>query len=347
MRRGWLLCGLILGVGAGACRGRSPEPPRYQTKVHPPLMVQSATVSPGTTASGCHRQTLKAHTTHVPSSPGVKVMITHIAAPAPTRGAVLLMHGAGSPSSSIWDLNHEDYSVMRRLACEGFDTYALDARGFGGSDKPPKDASGQPGAVRAKDVMQDMAAAVAFARQTSKVETVDLVGWSWGCVVTGMYAGLHPEQIHRLALFAPVYDRKWPTRHAKKPEWKPVDRALFYKFHDPDKESRAVLDLHVQQLFQYADPDGVLRLSNGPYADIYGERPIWDPGLVQAPTLVLRGDADRASQAEPAAHLLEALTHAPVRRHEVLPKAGHFAFRTHNYRAFQDALVRFLTASAP
>ncbi len=334
---------LLLGLSTAACRGKSKEHVEYATKVHPPLMAATSS-----TAKPCAVDRLSAQTVRLQSSPGIKVMLTYMRTDRPSKGAVVLMHGAGSPSSSIWDLNFEDYSVMRRLACEGFDSYALDARGFGGSDKPPAAPSGQPVAVRAVDVMSDMRAAVAFARQTSKLAQVDVVGWSWGCVVSGMYAGLHPDDVRRLLLFAPVYDRKWKSRHAKTSKWKALDKQLFYKYHDPKRERREVLDLHVQQLFQYAEPDGRLRISNGPYFDIYGpEGPVWDPANVRAPTCVLRGDADRASKAEAAQRLTAALANTGHTEHIVLPGAGHFAFRTLRYRAFQDAVVNFLTKPLP
>lgn len=332
---------VVLGLLLASCTNPAPERRPVTTKT-PPSLVASGGVS--ATKDACDINGLKVQTQRLKSEVGVEVLLTYIVSPTPQRSAIVLTHGAGSPSSSIWDLNHEGYSLMRRLACEGFDAYALDVRGFGGSSKPPLDNSGHPAAVRAKDVMSDVAAAVAFAKDASNVSQVDLLGWSWGCVVSGMYASLHPLDIRKLLLFAPVYDRKWPKRHATESRWKGVDKSLFYKYHDPKRESRAVLDLHVQALFKYADKDGSLVLSNGPYFDIYGEdAPIWTPSKVTAATLVLRGEKDRASQPEAAYRLFTHLTHARDRRYVVLPNAGHFAFRTHHYRAFQDEVLHFLT----
>ena len=172
-----------------------------------------------------------------------------------------------------------------------------------------------------------------------------MVGWSWGCVVSGMFAGLHPEQIRRLVLFAPVYDRKWQSRHATESEWSPVERGLFMKYFDPAKEDRAVLEAHVEALFRFAGSDGQLLLSNGPYHDIYGpDGPVWDPRQVKAATLVVRGELDRASQEEHAYRLFTHLEQASLRRYVVLGGADHFAFRTFRAPELQAVLTDFLSA---
>jgi pimeloyl-ACP methyl ester carboxylesterase len=142
-----------------------------------------------------------------------RIMVMSIRSIVPRKGAVVFLHGSGSGGSASFDLQFGDYSLMRALACEGFDAFAFDARGFGGSSLPseltgPADASGP--IVRAAEVMDDVETTVAWALKTSSVAEVDLVGWSWGSDVAGMYAGLHPERVRRMVLMSPVYDRRWP-----------------------------------------------------------------------------------------------------------------------------------------
>ena len=38
------------------------------------------------------------------------------------------------------------------------------------------------------------------------VKKVTLIGWSWGAMMAGYYASLHSENVHRLVLFAPLYN---------------------------------------------------------------------------------------------------------------------------------------------
>ena len=48
-------------------------------------------------------------------------------------------------------------------------------------------------------------------------------------------------------------------------------------------------------MFRFTKGDE-LRLPNGPYLDLYGEEaPLWDASKIGAPTLIVRGDQDRAS----------------------------------------------------
>ena len=192
---------------------------------------------------------------------------------------------------------------------------------------------------RARDVQPDVARAVLLAKATSKVDRVSLFGWSWGCVVAGMYASEHPDEIDRLVLFAPVYDRRWPKRHITDRVWREEKRQLFFDYHDPKREDRAVLEAHVDALFRFTKGD-VLRLPNGAYRDLYGEdAPVWNPRTVRAHTLVIRGEKDRASLDEPAKRLVAHLENARGKDYVVLEGAGHFVFRTHRYRQLHEPVL--------
>ncbi|MEO1337352.1 MAG: alpha/beta fold hydrolase, partial [Myxococcota bacterium] len=194
------------------------------------------------------------------------------------------------------------------------------------------------------NVGHDVQAALRYARKQSGVDRVDLVGWSWGCVVAGMAAGRFADQIRRLILFAPVYDRKWPSRHKTEGAWRSENRQLYFDYFDPAREERAVLEAHVDALFRFVGPDELVKLPNGPYRDLYGpDAPVWSAEQVRAPTLIIRGEKDPASKMEAAYRLFQALKQAPVRRYVEIGDAGHFAFRTHQYRRLQAAIANFLT----
>lgn len=280
--------------------------------------------------------------------PKARIFVMRVRSPASIRrGAVVLTHGAGSGSSATWDLGHRDHSFMRALACFGFDAYALDVRGFGGSSMPEallRPAGAGPPAVRAHEAIEDLQVVVGFATRSSSVARVDLVGWSWGADVAAMYAGAHPDRVRRLVLLSPVYDRRWPARHQTQKAWYPLTRAEVEKLYAPDKEERAVWEEWVGSLFRFAG-GGVLRLPAGPYRDIYGDdAPVWDPAKVRAPVMVLRGEDDRASLDEHAMRLFKALVHAPERRYVVISGAGHFFFREKRHGQVYDAVSHFLSA---
>ena len=130
---------------------------------HPPLMLDKYPKP----ATDCRFEALTREELHIDSeSPGISLFMFRVAAFGEATGAVLLLHGAGSPASALWDLEPEDYSVMRRLACAGFDTYAVDVRGYGGSTWPKaltEAGEDAPPAVRAHEVMPDVRAAIRYA----------------------------------------------------------------------------------------------------------------------------------------------------------------------------------------
>lgn len=347
---------LLLAVGAASCRAAPPiaaeppepgHPPRIAVRAFEPLRPPAAATSTAT-APRCDSDALIRHESLIDSDdPGVRLFVMRVPAwtGAPQRGAVLFTHGAGSASSALWDLRTGERSFMRRLACAGFDTYAVDVRGFGGSTRPPAleaPAEGAPPAVRAAEVMPDVSAAVRFASETSSVAQVDLVGWSWGAEVAAMFAGQRPQHIRRLVLFAPIYDRRWPARHVQEGAWRPLEKREMYAFFDPAREDRAVLDEHVDALFRFTEGDA-LRLPNGPYRDIYGEdAPQWDASRITADTLVVRGEEDRASLEEHAYRLFTRLERAPVRRYAVIGRGNHFLFRTRDFRQLHAVVESFL-----
>jgi pimeloyl-ACP methyl ester carboxylesterase len=282
----------------------------------------------------CELASLVREETRIESEPGIEVFVMRIAA-KDRRGAAVFTHGGGSQGSALWDLKTKNYSFMRNLACRGWDAYSLDVRGFGGSTKNDSPA-------RLKNVMPDVDAVVRHALSRSSVAKVDLIAWSWGSDVAAMYAGLHPERVRKLAMFAPVYDRRWPERHKDEDGWYPVKRESFLQYHDPQKEDRAVLEEFVEGMFRFAK-DGELLLPNGPYLDLYGEdAPLWDAAKIRAPVLIVRGDQDRASLDVHAQKLFSDLTNAPSKRYVVIGGADHFAFRTYKYRELQSVVVDFL-----
>ena len=91
---------------------------------------------------------------HIPSdTAGIALHLRHkrrtdIQTFGPQR-TILLMHGATLPSESLFDVPVGDGSFMDILAQDGFDVYALNVRGFGGSTRPggmegaPEDAPPQ------------------------------------------------------------------------------------------------------------------------------------------------------------------------------------------------------------
>ena len=111
---------------------------------------------------------------------------------------ILLVHGA-TYSSHEFDIDYEDYSLVRRLAREGYAVWRLDIAGYGQSGEV-EDGLMPDTAYAAEDIR---AAMERIASETGQ-ERIDLLGWSWGTMTTGLYAGEYPEHLGKLVLYAPV-----------------------------------------------------------------------------------------------------------------------------------------------
>ena len=143
-----------------------------------------------------------------------------------TGQVVLFVHGATVPTVPDFDLDHKDYNWMAYLANAGFNTYAMDLSGYGGSPRPMMDdpcnvnpkqqdlITGKP--LRAscpanhaqefntiRDDWAEMDAVVDHLRKVNKVDRIHIIGWSAGGPRVGGYVSQNPGKIDRVMLYAP------------------------------------------------------------------------------------------------------------------------------------------------
>ena len=117
---------------------------------------------------------------------------------AEPKDNILLMHGS-TYSSHEFDINYEDYSLVRRLAREGYAVWRLDVAGYGQSGKV-EDGLMPDTAYAAEDIR----AAMELISNETGMDKIDLLGWSWGTMTTGLYAAEYPEHLDKLVLYAPI-----------------------------------------------------------------------------------------------------------------------------------------------
>jgi len=159
--------------------------------------------------------------------------VHHVAAASPTGTVadadkvVLFIHGGTTPVAAGFDLQFEDYSWMEALAREGFDVWAMDQTGYGGSARPFMDdpCNADP-ALQEKLLVGNVIDAVCPASHPLQFNTIrgeweeidtvvdhvlaqtgasslSLIGWSAGGPRSGGYAAQHPDKVNRLFLYAP------------------------------------------------------------------------------------------------------------------------------------------------
>ena len=144
--------------------------------------------------------------------PGIKIFIREKMAQGNTRFAndnvVLFLHGATGPSTCDFDSQYKDYSWADWLVKRGYIVYMGDYRNYGGSTREPamdEPANKNLPVTRSYLALRDIEAMVNHIKRTRNVQKLTLIGWSWGAMMGGYYASLHPENVQKLVMYAPLY----------------------------------------------------------------------------------------------------------------------------------------------
>lgn len=270
---------------------------------------------------------------------------------------LVMMHGRGGPGPASFDISLPGYSWMDWMAARGWDVWTFSVRGFGRSTKPPEllvaDPEGRPPVIRGRTAVRDLSAVVDYVCERRGVDSVNLLGWSWGTTISPAYAADNNDRVGRLALYAPYYCYDNPARAAQfeNPDrpgewdvrrgawiweseetvarrwWGHIPGDIHHKWRDPKALRTYIEDrLHL-------DPEGAtrnppaIRTPNGSLLDAYERAkniPIYDASRVERPVLLIYGDRDGAANPVEAWGLYEKLTASPEKRYIVISDATHF-----------------------
>lgn len=278
--------------------------------------------------------------------PGLRLSVLHLPPRRPRQPVpVLFVHGASFPSALAAGFRMGGISWMDDVAAAGYDAYALDFLGYGGSDRYPQMAQAaaqDPGYSTGRQVVQDVDRAVEAILRRTKARQVYLVGHSWGATVCAYYAGLYPEKVSRLVLFAPFPPTQPPTQAAATPtpvpayqDLTPAERVAQFRAGVPAGEAQVLapeLASAWPAAWLQSDPTAAtrrpasVRFPSGWEVDLLGcgaGQCYYDPSRIAVPTLLIRGEWDTAISAEAADALFRRLTHAPVKRYVVIERATH------------------------
>lgn len=239
--------------------------------------------------------------------------------PADATEAVFFVHGATYGGRSAF--GPEGVSWLDAVASAGRAAYAVDVRGYGDSERPPElaaPADENDPVVRASTAARD--AATALEDLSGSYESVHLVGYSWGTIISGLLLTEQDADVTSLVQYAPVYrppeshaDRlssgdspgayRQVTRAETRSRWaeqRPGDSV-------PDDAFEAFWDALVSSGQRVDDEE--IRAPNGTLVDVRKsiEAPLYDPGEIDVPALVVRGSLDTSSVRDDALALFDAL----------------------------------------
>ncbi|MBM9595505.1 alpha/beta hydrolase [Roseitranquillus sediminis] len=140
---------------------------------------------------------------------------------------VLFIHGGTTPVAAGYDLDFSDYSWMEALAQEGFDVWAMDQTGYGGSARPFMDdpcnvdpelqdsllvgnvleatcsAHHPTNFNTIRGEWEEIGTVVDHILDETGADSLSMIGWSAGGPRAGGYTSQNPDKVNRLFLFAP------------------------------------------------------------------------------------------------------------------------------------------------
>ena len=132
-----------------------------------------------------------------PAGPTIYVVKKAPSQYKPTK-VVLLIPWVKS-GSTVYNLPIEGYNLMDYLVSKGFVTYAVDHRSYGKSTK----TNGLD--VNADNCGKDMKAVADFIEAKENVDKVNVVGLSFGTVISLSLAANYPEEVERMVLMGLPY----------------------------------------------------------------------------------------------------------------------------------------------
>lgn len=188
-----------------------------------------------------------------------------------TRGAsdqhaVVLVHGGG--------VTREEGGFFTRLASglgeAGVASLRFDLRGHGQSEGEQQD-------LTLSAMLNDIRVAIAHVRAKTGVQSVSLLGASFGGGICGYYAAKRSDDVTRLVLLNPQLDYKWRT----------IDSRSYWS--DDYLNDEAAHQLAEQG---YIDFTPTLRHGRAIFNEVFWLKPNEVLGEIVAPTLVVHGTKD-------------------------------------------------------
>jgi pimeloyl-ACP methyl ester carboxylesterase len=276
---------------------------------------------------------------HLPPSPGTQ-----------PRGIVLYVHG-GTFSSALSIAHRFDGRSWRDELCDaGFHVWGLDFHGFGQFSDTYPDLDPHTPLGRTADASRQLEQAVRFILTHHGVARLSLIAHSWGTMVSGHLAGRCPELIDRMVFFGPIARRAPLAEAPKLPAWRLItlqDQWDRFTADVPSGETPVLLKRHFDEWGEaYLDSDPASRdrdppavkTPSGAFQDIFDAWAgilSYDPGLIQAPVAIVRGEWDSMCADADAAWLMDAI---PTARDVKILRATHLMLLEENrYALYREA----------
>ena len=256
-----------------------------------------------------------------------------------SQKSILLIHGV-TYSSHEFDIDYKDYSLVRKLAREGYDVWRLDIAGFGQSESVPD------GFLPDSDyAAEDIHAAVERITEETGQDKIDILGWSWGTVTVSRFAAAYPEHVNKIVLYAPIlcgigeYAVTEPFHHNTwehaADDFQRNENGVFYdEITEP-----VVREMWCSNCWHYDKESS----PNGGRKDVCVDSSVKliEPSAIHMPTLVICGDHDPYLNYDLVNDCMSCLPEGSEL--EMIKGGSHMVFiEKPYYQDFQNRLTEFL-----
>ncbi|AOZ94684.1 alpha/beta hydrolase [Paenibacillus crassostreae] len=278
---------------------------------------------------------------------------------------ILMVHGATFPLESLFDVELDGFSFLDFMASHGYDVYAVNVRGYGGSTRPPEmeqPADHHPPLVRTETGVQDFGTAVDFILKRNNLSNINVFGMSWGGTVAGAYTSRNNDRVNKLVLVAPQWVSSKPIPldpggqigsyrlvpiEAMKTRWlnaAPEDKRTdllpegwFEKWADATIASDPSSQTHT--------PPSI-RATNGPIQDVreywtLGKK-LYEPKELSVPVLLVHAEWDIDVPIDSAKALFSGITGAPYKSWVEIGEGTHMVMLEKNRLQVFHAVLQFL-----
>ncbi len=291
---------------------------------------------------------------------GLRLFLRYLPPATPADGPpkiALYVHGGTFPSALSIAHRFDGESWRDTLCAGGFHTWGLDFHGFGAlSDGYPEMADPTETHAplgRVDSASRQLEHAVRFICNHHRAAGVSLIAHSWGTMVAGHFAGRCPELVDRIVFFGAIAPRPSGSEPAQLPAWRLISlRDQWDRFvADVPEGAPAVLSRrHFEEWGErYLDADPASRTRSPPSVktpsgafqdifDAWAGRLAYDPGLIRAPVMLIRGAWDSYCTDADALRLFDALTASPLRRDVKIAGATHLMhLEERRYALYREA----------
>ena len=254
-------------------------------------------------------------------------------------GQILLIHGS-TYSSHEFDIDYQDYSLVRRLAREGYAVWRLDIAGYGQSGTV-EDGFLPDTAYAAADTL----AAVDRIVEISGQDKIDLLGWSWGTMIAGRAASEHPEHLRKLVLYAPILSglgMKTQNKAFSHNTWESAAEDFQRNpdgTFDDDLTDPVIIDMFCSSCWRYDGDSSPMGWSKDAFVEENTE--LIPLQQISVPTLIIYGDRDPYMNTDRLRTALNLLPEGSEQR--MIQGGSHIMMYEKNcYHDFQDSIAAFL-----